>query len=310
VEVDLQFLREIRFVGAHAAIVPRGRAGTDGIPDRRAIVDNGRMTDDMQALKTRLKAMWMSGDYARFATYMLPGSLEFLPALRIRRGERVLDVGCGAGQLSLPVSHAGGVVTAVDIASNLVAAGKKRAAAEGLSVDFQEGDAEALAFPDASFDLVFSFIGAMFAPRPERVAAEMTRVCRPGGRVVMGNWTPTGFVGRMFKIHAKHFPPPPGMPSPLLWGDEATARARLGPHVSSLTITHRTFPFGYPFPPAGVVDVFRDFYGPTNRAFTALDAAGQAALRADLEALWTESNTATDGTTRVGAEYLEVSAVR
>jgi len=146
------------------------------------------MTSDMDALKTKLKATWMSGDYARFATFMLPGTLEFLPFLAVKKGERVLDVGCGAGQLSLPVARAGGVVTAVDIASNLIEAARKRAADAKLDIRFEDGDAEALAFADGSFDFVFSFIGAMFAPRPERVAAEFVRVCRPGGRIVMGNW--------------------------------------------------------------------------------------------------------------------------
>jgi SAM-dependent methyltransferase len=268
------------------------------------------MTDDVLALKARLKATWMAGDYGRFAEYMLPGSLEFLPALGLRAGERVLDVGCGAGQLALPAARAGARVTGVDIATNLIGQARERAAREELDVRFEEGDAEALAFPDASFDVVFSFIGAMFAPRPDLVAAELTRVCRPGGRVVMGNWSPDGFVGRMFRTNAKHVPPPAGMPSPLAWGDEATVRARLGGRVASLRCTPRVFPFAYPFPPEGVVELFATCFGPTNRALASLDAPGRAALRSDLVQLWTAANTATDGTTRVGGEYLEVSAIR
>jgi SAM-dependent methyltransferase len=167
-----------------------------------------------------------------------------------------------------------------------------------------------LPYEDASFDLVVSLIGAMFAPRPERVAAELVRVCRSGGRIAMGNWTPEGFVGQMFKVIGKHVPPPPLMPSPLLWGDEATVRERLRDGVVELTLNKRRYPFYYPFPPAEVVEHFRTYYGPMNRAFNALDDAGQAALRRDLEQLWTEHNSASDGTTRYDSEYLEVVAVR
>jgi SAM-dependent methyltransferase len=268
------------------------------------------MSDDIAALKARLRATWMAGDYGHFATYMLAGSMEFYPALGIRRGERVLDVGCGAGQLALPAARDGAVVTAVDIATNLVEQGRAAAAKEGLSVRFAEGDAEALDFPDASFDLVFSFIGAMFAPRPELVSAELVRVCRPGGRIVMGNWTPTGFVGDMFRTVARHAPPPAGMPSPVLWGDEKTVRERLGSRVSQLRTAKRMFPFRYPFPPKGVVDLFITYFGPANRAHASLDAKGQAALRADLEGVWTSANRATDGTSAVEAEFLEVQAIR
>jgi len=269
------------------------------------------MTNDMDALKTRLKATWMAGDYAHFATFMLPGAIEFLPFLAVRPGERVLDVGCGAGQLSLPVAGAGGVVTAVDIATNWVEAARVRAAEAKLDIRFDEGDAEALAFPDASFDLVFSLFGAMFAPRPERVAAEFVRVCRPGGRIVMGNWTPSGFVGQLFRTVGKHFPPPPAMPSPVLWGDEAVVRERFGvAGAAAVEVERHFFPFTYPFGPSGVVDVYRKCYGPTVRAFASLDAAGQAALETDLVRLWTDANRATDGTTRVDAEYLAVRVAR
>ncbi len=268
------------------------------------------MTADVTALKARLKATWTAGDYGRFAAYMLPGALEFYPALGIRRGERVLDVGCGAGQLSLPAARDGAQVTAVDIAPKQIEQARARAQAEGLSIRFEEGDAEALEFPDASFDVVFSFIGAMFAPRPELVASELVRVCRPGGRIVMGNWTAPGFVGQMFRAVAAYAPPPAGIPSPVLWGDDKTVRDRLGPHVAELTTTRRMFPFEYPFAPSGVADLFFDCYGPTNRAHAALDAAGRAALRADFEKLWASANSATDGTTRVDGEYLEVRAVR
>lgn len=268
------------------------------------------MISDLETLKSKLKAIWMSGDYGHFATYMVPGAMDFFPTLGIKPGEKVLDVGCGAGQLSLPAARAGAIVTGIDIAPNLLQQAEARAEAEGLKIRFDEGDAEALPYDAASFDLVFSFIGAMFAPRPDRVASELIRVCRLGGRIVMGNWMPQGFIGQMFKIHGKHLPPPPNMFSPLLWGDEATVRERLKNGIVMLRITPRKFPFRYPFPPARVVDFYRTYYGPSNRVFAALDPAQQLVLEDELTGLWTEHNQATDGTTYVVAEYLEVVALR
>lgn len=265
---------------------------------------------DMDALKARLKSMWMAGDYGHFAKYLEPGALEFLDMLDIQPGQKVLDVACGAGQLSLPAARLGAQVTGVDIATNLIGQAQARAREVGLSINFEEGDAEALNYPDASFDVVFSLIGAMFAPRPERVAAEMLRVCRPGGRLVMGNWTPGGFIGQMFKLTGAHVPPPPGMPSPVLWGDEETVRQRFASGVSALDMRRRLYPVHYPLPPSEVVAFFRTYYGPTNRAFAALDAAGQAALEKDLAAHWSASNKADHGETRIEAEYLEVVATR
>jgi SAM-dependent methyltransferase len=269
-----------------------------------------KMTPEMEALKARLKSMWMSGDYGHFAQYAEPGALEFLARLGAEPGTRMLDVACGAGQIAIPAARAGVRVTGIDIAANLIEQARARARAEGLLVQFDEGDAEMLPYPDAAFDLVVSLIGAMFAPRPERVALELLRVCRPGGRIVMANWTPDGHVGQMFKLMGKHVPPPPLMASPVKWGDEATVRERLGEGTSSVSTTKRMYPMRYPFPPAEVVEFFCTYYGPTIRALAALDAAGQAALRQDLEGLWTTNNRATDGSTHVEAEYLEVVAIR
>jgi SAM-dependent methyltransferase len=268
------------------------------------------LSPEMAALKTRLKAMWMAGDYGHFAKYLEPGAMEFFPRLRIAPGERVLDVACGAGQLALPAARAGAAVTGIDIATNLIEQARSRAQAEGLPIRFEEGDAEDMPYEDAAFDVVYSLIGAMFAPRPERVAAEFVRVCRPGGRIVMGNWTPGGFVGQMFKITGKHVPPPAGMPSPVLWGDEAAVRERLDDGIADLQLTRKMYPFKYPFPPSEVVEFFRTYYGPTNRAFAALDSDKQAALRNDLEQLWSAHNQASDGGTEIAAEYLEVAAIR
>lgn len=267
-------------------------------------------TSDMDAVKAQLKAVWMSGDYARFATYLVEGAMNFLDAWDIPAGTSVLDVACGAGQTALPLARKGALVTGIDIASNLIAKARKRAQAEGLAIQFDEGDAEQLPYEDASFDVVFSLIGAMFAPQPQKVAAELARVCRPGGRIIMGNWTPNGFVGQMFKTIGRHVPPPPGIPAPVLWGDEATVRERLGDYVSELHMTRRLYPFKYPFSATGVVEFFREMYGPMNHAFNALDSDGQAALRRDLELLWLQHNQPTNGTICLEAEYLEVHAIR
>jgi SAM-dependent methyltransferase len=268
------------------------------------------MTPEMEALKARLKATWSSGDYGHFATYLEPGALEFLERLAVAPGTRMLDVACGAGQIAIPAARAGVRVTGIDIAPNLIEQARERARAEGVDVRFEEGDAEQLPYEDASFDLVVSLIGAMFAPRPERVAAELLRACRPGGRIAMANWTPEGHVGQMFKIIGKHVPPPPIMASPVKWGDDATVRERLQDGVTKLDTTKRMYPMRYPFSPAEVVEFFRVYYGPTHRAFAALDDAGQAALREELEQLWSGNNRASDGSTDVQAEYLEVLAIR
>lgn len=264
---------------------------------------------NLEALKSRLKATWMAGDYGKFARYLEPGAAEFFDRLQVAPETRVLDIACGAGQVALMAARSGAQVTGVDIATNLIEQARERAQAEGLSARFDDGDAEMLPYGDASFDLVVSLIGVMFAPRPELAAAEMLRVCRPGGRIAMGNWAPAGFVGQMFRTIAKSVPPPP-MPSPLLWGEEAIVRERLGDGVTHLKMTKRVYPFRYPFPPADVVEYFCTYFGPANRALAALDVEGQDRLRQDLVQLWSTHNLAADGSTAVDAEYLEVLATR
>ena len=267
-------------------------------------------TSEMDTLKTRLKATWMSGDYGHFATYLEPGALAFLERLAVTPGTRMLDVACGAGQLAIPAARAGVRVTGVDIAVNSIERARARAKAEGLDVRFDAGDAELLPYPDASFDIITSLVGAMFAPRPERVAAELLRVCRPGGLIAMVNWTPEGHVGQMFKLLGGHVPPSPLMVSPVKWGDEATVRARLQDGSATLELSKRLYPMRYPFSPAKVVEFYRVYYGPINRAFASLDDDAAAALRYDLEQLWMTNNLARDGSTHVESEYLEVLATR
>lgn len=264
---------------------------------------------EIDALKARLKDTWMAGDYDRFSRYMEPDARAFYERLDIPAGGQLLDVACGSGQLALLAARDGVDVTGVDIAPNLIERARARAKADGLSARFMEGDAEALPFDDASFEVVASLFGAMFAPQPELVAQELLRVCSPGGIIAMGNWTPGGFVGQMFKTFSK-FIAPPGMPSPVLWGDEAVVRQRLGHSTANLTMSRRMHIFTYPFPPAEVVEFFRQYYGPTNRAFASLDEKTARRLREDLEALWGEHNRGGAELTVVPAEYLEVIAVR
>jgi SAM-dependent methyltransferase len=264
---------------------------------------------DFDQLKTRLKATWMTGDYDLFSRYLEKDAKVFYQRLGITPGTRLLDVGCGAGQLALIAARAGAKVTGCDIATNWLEQARTRAAAEGLEITFEEGDAESLPYQDAQFDAVSSMFGAMFAPRPELVAAELTRVCRPGGTIAMANWTPSGFIGQMFKTIARHIAPS-GMPSPALWGDEATVRDRFRSGIANLKLTPRACGLEYPFSPDAVVEFFRVNYGPMTRAFASLDASGQKALRSELVRLWAEHNTAAGDTTKVDAEYLEVIATR
>lgn len=267
------------------------------------------LSPHVEILKTRLKNIWMAGDYDRFSRYMEGDARDFYERLNLPPGSQLLDVGCGSGQLALMAAKDGLEVTGVDIASNLVERARARAAAEGLRARFEEADAEALPFEDETFDVVASLIGAMFAPRPDLVAQELLRVCRPGGTIAMANWTPQGFVGQMFKT-VSTFIAPPGMPSPVLWGDETTVRERLGKGLAELQLVRRDYKFNYPFPPSEVVEFFRLYYGPINRAFAALDVDGGARLRRELEALWSAHNRAAMGCTTVFAEYLEVIGIR
>jgi SAM-dependent methyltransferase len=268
-------------------------------------------TPEMATVKDKLKATWMDGDYVSFARFMEAGAVQILVGWGIAPGTELLDVACGAGQIAIPAARSGVQVTAVDIATNLVEHARGRARIEGLDAQFMEGDAEDLPFPDASFDMVTSLIGAMFAPQPDKVAAEFARVCRPGGKVRMVNWTPQGFVGQLFKAIGKHVAPPPGVVPYALWGDEDTVRQRLGGHFTDIKLTRKRYPsWRYPFGPEQVVELFRTYYGPTTRAFAAVGPEGEEALRRDLVEVYRAHNQATDGTTWLDSEYLDVEATR
>ena len=264
---------------------------------------------ELDPVAERVRAIWVSGDFGRIAKGCTQGSGEFVARLALDPLEPVLDVACGTGNLTIAAARTGASVTGIDIAPSLVSQAQTRAAAEGLSIRFDVGDAEQLPYANGEFQTVVSMFGAMFAARPERAVAEMLRVTRPGGRIAMANWTPSSFIGEMHRTMAAYVAPPAGISSPLLWGTDDAVRARFGAGVKSLNVTRRLITFEYPFGPEEAANYFRLWYGPTLRAFAALDELNRSVLRRQLERLWTENNRATDGTTRVQSEYLEITAV-
>jgi SAM-dependent methyltransferase len=263
----------------------------------------------MAALKSHLRRIWNAGDYDRISRYMQIEAEAFYRRLAVPSGSRLLDVACGSGRLALIAARDGVDATGIDIAENLVERARERARVEGLRAHFHEADAEDLPFADASFDVVTSVAGAMFAPRPQLVARELLRVCRRGGIVAMANWTPEGFIGQLFRT-ISNFVAPSGMREPVLWGDEAEVRALLGSGISSLDLTRRNTVLNFPFPPSEVVQFFRLYYGPANRAFASLNRAGRLRLQAQMEVLWSTHNAAKGGLTKVDAEWLELVAKR
>lgn len=273
-------------------------------------MDTSKMTTEMEQLKTKLRATWVAGDFAEIAKSIEKGATEFVARMDLTSGTRVLDVACGNGNTVIPAAQAGAEVTGIDLAPYLIEQAVARAAVEGVEAEFDIGDAEAMPYVDGSYDVVMTMFGAMFAPRPNVTASELKRVCVSGGTIAMANWTPEGFIGQMFKTTGKHVTPPAGMPSPLLWGDEASVKERFADGIAELQMIRRKIDFEFLMSPAEVVEHFRLYYGPTQKAFEALDEDGRAALREDLVQLWTEHNRVADGSTLVESEYLEVKAVR
>ena len=269
---------------------------------------NSPAVPNLAAIKAKQRATWESGDYGQVAHSIESIAEEFMARQPMRRGSQVLDVACGTGNLAVIAAQRGCQVSGIDIVSNLLAQARARAAAAGLSIAFREADAEALPFASDAFDLTMSMFGVMFTPQPALAAAEMRRVTKPGGQIALANWTPGGFIGRMFRVFKAHLPPPPvGVPSPMEWGNEATVRERLGEGFTDIRLTRRIALMRYPFPPAETVEFFRKYYGPTLRAFESLSETGQAALRRDLVELQTRHNCAKiPGHTEAAAEYLEV----
>lgn len=266
----------------------------------------------MEQIKDGMRSAWMAGDFGMVAKTITSGAEEFAKRLGLPPGSRVLDVATGTGNLAIPLARSGCVVTGLDIATNLLEQAQARAAAEGLQITFDEGDAERMPYADGSFDAVVTMFGAMFAPRPELVASELARVLRSGGTLAMANWSPKSFTGQMFRLGAKHVPPPPGIAPPVMWGDEATARERLGAGFREIETSVSPIVFDMPVSPAGAVEFFRTYFGPTKVAFSRLDDAGQAKFAKEMVELWSSANTAEtpETHTRVPNEYLEVKAVR
>ena len=264
---------------------------------------------DLAAVKTRQQAAWASGDYAVVGTTLQLVGEMLCEAVDLRSGERVLDVAAGNGNATLAAARRFAQVTSTDYVQELLDKGRERARAEGLAVRFQAADVETLPFADGSFDVVASTYGCMFAPDHARTAAEMLRVTRAGGRIGMANWTPQGFIGRLFKVIGAHVPPPAGLKSPALWGTEGHVAELFGDEAAAIRCERKHFNFRYRSA-AHWIQVFRDFYGPTHKAFAALDTAGQAALERDITALLTEFNTAGESSLVAPGEYLEVIVVK
>ncbi|MGH2575871.1 MAG: class I SAM-dependent methyltransferase [Ignavibacteria bacterium] len=268
------------------------------------------ISPEMQEIKEKMKATWATGDFGVIAKIIEDEGRNFINRLNIKPGDKVLDIACGNGNLSIPAAKLGAVVTGIDIVPDLIRQARQKSKTEGLNIQFDEGDAEAMPYKDNEFDTVVSMFGIMFAPRPDAAASEMLRVCKPGGRIAMANWTPEGFTGKMFKLSASHVPPPHGVPPPVLWGNEETAKQRLGDRVSNLKLKRVMLRENIPMSPPDVVEHFRQYFGPTQRTFMALDEEGQKKLRQDTIELWEKYNIAKDGTTMVDAEYLEVIATK
>jgi ubiquinone/menaquinone biosynthesis C-methylase UbiE len=270
-----------------------------------AIQTNPPVELDLNALKARQQGAWSSGDYAIVGTTLQIVGEELCEALDIRSGQSVLDVAAGNGNATLAAARRWCQVTSTDYVPSLLERGRTRAAADGLSVEFKEADAEALPFDDGAFDAVVSTFGVMFTPNQDRAASELVRVCRRGGKIGLANWTPDGFIGQIFKTLGKYLPPPAGAKSPALWGTKARIDEMFGAQASDIKTTRRHFTFRYRSP-EHFIDIFKTYYGPVLKAFAALDAAKQDGLKRDMLALIATMNRSDDDTMVVPSEYLEV----
>lgn len=264
---------------------------------------------DYQAITSRQQATWATGDFHEVARQLNVVSETLCQAVDLHAGQRVLDVACGSGNVALAAARRYCEVAGIDYVPALIDRARTRAAAEGVPIDFRGADAQSLPFPDGSFDVVLSQFGVMFAPDQEKAAGELLRVCRKGGRIGLVSWMPQGLGGDFFATIGRHVAPPPGVKPPFRWGTDAGLAELLGPGTSSITSDRRRF-FQYYRSVEHAIDVFRTYFGPTARAFQALDPAGQEALRKDIEALFRRYNRATDDTAVIEGEYLQTVAIR
>jgi len=264
---------------------------------------------DFAAIKAKQQATWASGDFAVIGTTLQIVGEELAEAADICAGERVLDVAAGNGNATLAAARRFAQVVSTDYVPALLQKGAQRAAAEGLDVEFKVADAEALPFADGSFDAVLSTYGAMFTPDHRKTAAELLRVVRSGGRLGLVNWTPEGFIGELFKVIGRYLPPPAGLQSPALWGTEPHIVELFGAQAHDIRCVRKSFNFRYRSA-AHWIQIFRDFYGPTHKAFLALDAAGQKNLESDITSLLERLNVGGTRSLVVPGEYLEVVIVK
>ncbi len=274
-----------------------------------AAIDIAPPVLDLTALKGRQQAAWSSGDYAVVGTTLQIVGEELCEALDLRSSQKVLDVAAGNGNVSLAAARRWCDVVATDYVPALLDRARERAEAERLRIAFQEADAEALPFPDESFDVVVSTFGVMFTANQERAAAELIRVCKRGGKIGLANWTPDGFIGQVFKTIGKHVAPPPGARSPALWGTRTRLAELFDADASSIKAAQRHFVFRYRSPEHWL-EIFKTYYGPLLKTFVALDSEAQSALRRDLLALIEQFNRSEDGSMVVPSEYLEVVITR
>jgi SAM-dependent methyltransferase len=265
-------------------------------------------TPDYEAIKAKQNAAWSSGDYAKIGTTLQIVGETLAEAMDLRPGSRVLDVAAGNGNASLAFARRWCDVTSTDYVDTLLSRGRARAEAEDLDIAFQLADAENLPFGDGTFDAAVSTYGVMFTPDQDKAASELIRICKPGGKIGLANWTPDGFIGALFKTLGSHVAPPAGVKSPALWGSREWVDTTFGPHAD-ISFATKDFVFRYPSPDH-FANYFRTYYGPVHKAFLALDEAGQAALHADLLATVARYDTATDGSMRVPGQYAEIVATK
>jgi SAM-dependent methyltransferase len=274
-----------------------------------AVLSKNPPAADLAAVKARQQIAWSAGNYAVVGTTLQIVGETLCESLDLRSGARVLDVAAGNGNATLAAARRWCDVVSTDYVGSLLEAGRARARAEGHEIQFQEADAEALPFPDASFDVVLSIFGVMFTPNQQQAARELVRVCKPGGRIGLANWTPESFIGQVFKTIGKYVPSAPGVKSPALWGTQARLQELFGSDVRSIRATGRDFVFRYRSPQHWL-DVFRSYYGPMNKTYAALDDAGQDSLTRDLLDLIARHNRSGDRTLVVPSAYLEVVVER
>ncbi len=274
-----------------------------------AVISPAAPAVDLAAVKTRQQAAWSTGNYAVVGTTLQSVGENLCEALDLRPGATVLDVAAGNGNATLAAARRWCHVTSTDYVPALLESGRARASAEGHTIRFMEADAEDLPFPDASFDVVLSTFGVMFTPDQGQAAKELARVCKPGGKIGLANWTPDSFIGQLFKTIGQYIPPAPGVKSPALWGTQARLEELFDGSASDIAATEKQFNFRY-HSPAHWIEVFRTYYGPMNKTFGALDAERQAAFTGDLLQLMAARNRSGDGTLVLPSEYLEVVITR